>query len=134
MTTTYQQRQQALAIPGMKELLTELRNAKGAHADACLKVAPPTWPRTPARIRNDRQAAVLKLVVNEIEADIKQRGGDILLKHHASEMNLSAILATAVFVIWLGLVNATKQPLLLFTLPVGAVAAANLVKATDRLR
>jgi hypothetical protein len=135
MTTAYQQRQQALAIPGMKELLTELRNAKAAHADACLKVAPPTWDHTlPGRRRNDRTAAIRREVVKEIEADIQKRGGGILLKHQASEMNLAAILATGFFVAWLALINISKQPLLLLALPVGVCGAAALVKSTERLR
>jgi len=134
MTTTYQQRQQALAIPGMKELLTELRNAKAAHADACLKVAPPGWQRSAAGRRNDRVAAIRRELVKQIEADIEQRGGGILLKHQASEMDLAAIAVTGVFVAWLALINISKQPLLLFALPVGVCGAAALVKSTERFR
>ena len=132
-TATHVQRQQALATPGMKALLSELARAKSDHAHACVKAAPPTYARTPARRCRDSQVHALAQRVNQLEADITRSGGACLLAHDEKEKTIGAMVVTAVVFLTLVLGNATKNSAALLVLPlVGAVPIA--MKATERFR
>jgi len=127
-------RQRALAIPGMKSLLAELKRAKDAHVDAMLKTPSPYTNASPTVNRLRRNTVVAREVVRQIEADINAKGGACLLEHAAKEMNLAAALVTSCFVLWLGLISVAKQPVLLLTLPLLVGGSAAVVKTTEQFR
>ena len=128
------QRQQALAIPGMKGLLSELKQAKVNRVDAMLKTPSPYTNASPTVTRLRRSTAVSHEVVRQIEADINAKGGACLLEHEARERNLGAVLVTSLLVLWLGLLGATKQQALLLALPLVVCAPVAVVKATEQFR
>ena len=125
-------RQYALSRPGMGQLLAERRQAKAAHIDAVMAM-PGRYTYSKAADRRRRNTAVCNLVVQDIEADITRKGGACLLEHEKRESMVRAMAVTAAFTVWLGVVSAIKQPMVIFTLPAVAAVVPVLVK-TERFR